>query len=125
MLDCETGQRCRRQQREADDGQELVLGKDALEGIQLILPTTVQLQSHLHATVDHFLASLEVNAELYYVSIVDGKWSALGARWTQSDMVQEGAAATLDVPDEPLVVLIPEFAMPATDDLGLEAHGRR
>lgn len=40
-------------------------------------------------------------------------------------MVEKGARRALDVLDEPFPILVPELAVPSTDDLALEAYWRR
>ena len=44
-----------------------------LETIQLILPSPVQLNPHLHTTKNHLLPAFEINAKLDDIAIVDGK----------------------------------------------------
>lgn len=40
-------------------------------------------------------------------------------------MIQEGTRTTFDIFDEPLTIVAPELAVPATDYLALETHGVR
>lgn len=94
-----------------------------LESIQLVLPATVQFESHLHASKDHLLAALEVDAKLDDVAIVDGERLGFGARGAQSDVVQKGARAALDIFDIPLAAFVPELAVPSAHDFALKADG--
>ena len=52
----------------------LVLEPDLLETVEGLLPCSVTLDAHLHATEDLFFASSEVNTELNNIAIVDRKW---------------------------------------------------
>lgn len=96
--------------------------KDILEGIGLILPSAIELEPHLDAAKDHFLTTLEINAELDNVTVVDGKGLALLGRRAEANVVEKGARGAFDVLDIPLAVFVPKLAMPAADDLALEAN---
>lgn len=95
---------------------------DVLEFVQLILPAAIKFQPHLDAAKNHFLSSFEIYSELDHIAIVDGKWFRLLAGRAQPDVIEEGSAATFDILDVPLSALVPELAMPTTDDLRLEAY---
>jgi hypothetical protein len=95
----------------------------ALKGVQLILPTPVEFQTHLDTPENHFLASLEVDTKLYNVAIIDGKCLTFLGRGAETDVVQKGAAGTLYILNVPLAILVPKFAVSATDDLALESDG--
>lgn len=89
------------------------------------MPSAVQLHAHLNAAKDHLLASLEVDAKLDNIAIVHRERLALSARLRKADVVQKCATGRFHVLDVPAVVLVPELAMTATDNLGLEADMRR
>lgn len=93
-----------------------------LEVIELVLPATVQLHSHLYASKDHFLASLKVDAQLDNVAIVYGEGFALLGWRAEADVVKESTRRALDVFDVPFAVLGPKLAVSSADDLALEAY---
>lgn len=99
---------------ERGDGNEL-------KSVELVLPTTVQLQPHLDATEDHLLSSFKVYSELHDISIVDRERLALRAGRAQPYVVQESPTRALDILNVPLALLVPELAMSPTHNLGLEA----
>lgn len=63
----------------------------SLKNVGLVLPAAVQLEAHLDAAEDHFLATLEVDAELDDVAVVDGVCLALLRGGTESNVVQKGS----------------------------------
>jgi hypothetical protein len=88
-----------------------------LEGVQLILPSSVELQPHLDAPENHLLTALEVNTKLYNIAIIDRIWPALSAGRAQADVVEKRARRTLNIFDVPFAALKPELAMPPAHDL--------
>lgn len=94
-----------------------------VEGVEALLPAAIALDADLDTAEDDFLAALEVDAELHDVTIVDREWSALLSWRRQADVVEEGAAAALDVFDVPLPARAPQLAVPPTNDFALEANG--
>lgn len=96
-----------------------------VEVVQALLPAAVALDADLDAAEDDLLAALEVDAELHDVAVVDGVGPALDAGARQAHVVEEGPRAGLDVLDVPLPARAPELAVPARDDLRLEADGQR
>jgi len=98
---------------------------DSLEGIQLVLPATVELESHLDASEDHLLSALEVDAQLHNVAVVDRKGLRFRAGRTQPDVVQESAATALDILDVPLSAFVPELAMSPANHFRFEPDWRR
>lgn len=103
------------------------LVRSHIKSIKLILPSTVKLEAHLDASKDHFLSSLKVNSKLHDIAIVDWKRFTLLRRWAQTNMIQKCAGRALDILDIPFSILIPKFAVSATDNLALkpDRRGRR
>lgn len=97
---------------------------DVLELVQLVLPATVELQSHLDAAENHFLAPLEIDSKLDDISIIDRKRLRLLPGRAKPYVIQKGATAALDVLDVPFAILVPKLAMPATHYFGFEADRR-
>lgn len=62
-----------------------------LEQVGLVLPVAVELQPHLNAAKDHLLPALEINAQLYDITIVETESLALLGGRAQTDVVQERA----------------------------------
>ena len=93
-----------------------------LELIQALLPTSVTLDTDLNTTKDDLFSTLKVDTQLDNITVVEGVCTALHAWTAQANMVQKGAGTTLNVFDKPLTIVAPEFAMPATDNLALEAN---
>lgn len=93
-----------------------------LESVELVLPSAVQLDSHLDTPEDHLFAALEIYSELHDIAISHDKSLTLLTRRTQADVVQECARGALHILDVPLSVLVPEFAMSSADHLALEAN---
>ena len=46
---------------------------DVLEGVGLGLPASVELDPHLDAAVNHLFSALEIDPQLYEVTVVDRK----------------------------------------------------
>lgn len=95
--------------------------KYVLEGVQLVLPSPVELQTHLDAAENHLLTALEVDAQLDNIAIIDGEGLALLRGRAQADMVEERAGGAFNILDVPFAILVPKLAVSATDDLALEA----
>lgn len=94
---------------------------NSLEGVELVLPPPIQLHPHLDTSENHLLATLEVDSKLHNIAIVDWERFAF-LRWrTQSNVIEKRARRALDILDEPLAILVPEFAVPSTHHLTLEA----
>ena len=97
--------------------------EDLLELVQTLLPASIALNTNLDTTEDDFLSTLKINTQLDDIAIIQGKCTALHSWTAQTNMIQEGTRTTLDIFDEPLTIVAPELAMPATDDLALETNG--
>jgi hypothetical protein len=97
--------------------------RDLLELVQTLLPASVALYADLDTTENDLFSTLEIDTQLDDITVVEGKRAALHARTAQTHMIQKGAGTALDVFDEPLAIVAPELAMPATDDLALETNG--
>lgn len=104
-------------------GFQLVGRKHPLVAIKRLLPRPIKLHPNLHTPKNRLLPPLEVNPQLQDIPIIDGVRTALLPRRAKPDVVEERAAAALDVLDVPLPVVEPELAVPARHDLALEAHG--
>lgn len=87
-----------------------------LELVQLVLPTAIQLQAHLHAAEDHLLAPFEIYPQLDDIPVVNREGFRLLARRAQPYVIQKGAAAALHIPYVPLAVFVPEFAVASAYD---------
>lgn len=96
-----------------------------LEAVELVLPSTVQLQPHLDTTKNHFLATFEVNAQLHNITVINRICLAFLRGWTEPNVIQKGPRRTLYILDEPLSIFAPEFAVASADDFALEANGSR
>lgn len=94
---------------------------NVLELVQLVLPAPVELESHLDATEDHLLAPFKVDAQLHDVSVIDREWLRLLTGRAQSNVIQKGAAAALDVFNVPFAIFVPKLAMSAAHHLGFES----
>ena len=95
-----------------------------VEVVQTLLPASIALDPDLHAAENDFLATFEVNAELYDIAVVYRVRARLDARTRQPDVIEKGARRGLDVFYVPLARSTPELAMPSRDDFALEAHGQ-
>ena len=96
-----------------------------LELVQALLPTPVAFHSDLNTAEYLLLAALEIYSELYNVTVVHGISTALHAGAAEAHVIEKGAGAALDILDEPLAAVAPHLAVPAADDLALEADRGR
>lgn len=96
--------------------------RNLLELVQALLPTSVALNANLDTAEDDLFSTLKVDTQLDNITVVEGICTTLHARTAQAHMIQKGAGTTLDVFDEPLTIITPELAMPATDDFALETN---
>ena len=51
-----------------------------VEVVETLLPAAVALYANLDASENNLLATLEINAKLDHIAVVDGIWSALDTR---------------------------------------------
>ena len=100
-------------------------GNDSLELIRSLLPAAVHLDSNLDAAENDLFASLEIDAQLHNIAVLDRVGARLGVWTAEADVIEKGARTALDVLDEPLASVAPQFAVSTADDLALEAHWAR
>ena len=98
---------------------------DLLKLVQALLPTSVAFDADLYASEDDLFASFEVDSQLDDIAVIDRIRTTLHAGTAQTDVVEEGAGTTLDILDEPLTIVAPQFAVSPADDLALESNGVR
>ena len=59
--------------------------------VQALLPATVALHAYLDTPKYDLLATLEINAQLHHIAIVDGERTTLLARTGKADVVKKRA----------------------------------
>lgn len=85
------------------------------------MPASVKLDTHLDTAIYFFRAALIVDPELEDVAVPEREGTGLAAGGAETDVVEEGAAGALSVPDEEGARLVGEdVGMPPGDHFGFE-----
>lgn len=92
-----------------------------LEGVRVVLPFPSYLNLDLDTLVDVLGPALVIDAQLKKIAILEFVWPRLIVCWRQANVVEEGSAARLRVPDEePAPGFNPYLGVRTRDDFALE-----